>query len=250
MMSPDFPRLMKYLVLAGVSLAIITGILFVDPIAQDLSYHQFADQQTILGIPNFWNVVSNIPFVVVGLIGLVAILSKPVKAPEFDVAYITFFIGVIITGFGSAYYHWNPNNVTLVWDRLPMTLSFMPFFAIMIGKHLSLPLAKQSLIPLIMIGALSVWYWNKTESAGAGDLRPYLLVQFLPIVLIPLMLWFFPKSNQRLIIYVLVAYFIAKLFEHFDHQIYEVLGIMSGHAIKHVIAALGAYYFYLYMRAD
>ena len=32
-------------------------MLLLPPMTQDESYHQFADQRTILGIPNFWNVV-------------------------------------------------------------------------------------------------------------------------------------------------------------------------------------------------
>lgn len=248
-------RSKRHFLLMSVSLVAIVAMFFVAPIAQDLSYHQFADQQTLFSIPHFWNVVSNLPFIWVGLIGLTVLRKKNNNAltgmlPELRMAYITFFIGVFLTGFGSSYYHWNPINATLLWDRLPMTISFMAFFTVIIGENISIPLAKILFYPLVFLGIVSAVYWIVTESNGAGDLRPYALVQFLPVLLIPLILWLYPSpfNGQRYIVYVIGAYVVAKLMEHFDHQIFEVLGMMSGHAIKHVVAAVGTYYFYLALK--
>jgi hypothetical protein len=67
-------------------------------------------------IPNFWNVVSNIPFIAIGAAGLWRFRDGP--------ATIILFLGFFLTGVGSSYYHWHPNDATLFWDRLPMTLSF------------------------------------------------------------------------------------------------------------------------------
>jgi hypothetical protein len=102
----------------------IIGLLLLPPISQDQDYHQFADQRTLLGIPNFWNVVSNLPFIVVGALGLRRFYQKP--------ATFALFSGFLLTGFGSSYYHWNPSDETLLWDRLPMTLCFMAILAIAI----------------------------------------------------------------------------------------------------------------------
>lgn len=242
----------RQLLLLGVSFALIISIFFMDLIAQDPRYHQFADQDTWFSIPHFWNVVSNLPFILVGILGINALVTNSVKGtlPELRKMYFAFFIGLIITGFGSSYYHWNPNNATLVWDRLPMTLSFMAFFTIILGENISLGLGKRLFYPLLLIGILTVVYWFMTESSGRGDLRPYVLVQFLPVILIPLILWLYPSpfSGQRYIVFVLIAYIIAKLMEHFDHEIYEQLGFMSGHPIKHVVAAIGTYYFYIALK--
>ena len=242
----------RQLLLISIALSLFIALFFMDPIAQDQAYHQFSDQNSLLSIPHFWNVISNLPFVFVGLVGL-SLLSKGTPAGSLVAlrpAYITFFIGLIITGFGSSYYHWNPSNASLVWDRLPMTISFMAFFTVVLGENISITLAKRVFYPLLAIGIFTVIYWIMTESKGAGDLRPYVLVQFLPVIMIRLILWLYPSpfGAQRYIVYVLIAYVLAKLMEHFDHEIHDLLGVMSGHAIKHVMAAVGTYFFYLALK--
>ncbi len=143
------------------------GLFFLDPIAQDVKYHSFADQNTLLGIPNFWNVLSNLPFLITGLWGLRIIVKQ--KAP---IAMVVFFIGIILVGPGSAYYHWNPNNITLIWDRLPMTIAFTSFFIWILSIFISDKI-KKALIPALLVGAASVVYW-----AMVDDLRFYAWVQF------------------------------------------------------------------------
>ena len=243
----------RQLLLISIALSLFVALFFMDPIAQDQAYHQFSDQDMLFTIPNFWNVISNLPFIFVGLVGL-RLLFKGTPAgslAELRMTYLTFFIGLIMTGFGSFYYHWNPNNASLVWDRLPMTISFMAFFTVVLGENISITFAKRLFYPLLAMGIFTVVYWIMTESNGAGDLRPYILVQFLPVTMIPLILWLYPSpfGGQRYIVAVLLAYVLAKLMEHFDHEIHNLLlGIMSGHAIKHVVAALGTYFFYLALK--
>ena len=243
----------RQLLLISIALSLFVSLFFMAPIAQDQAYHHFSDADTLFSIPNFWNVVSNLPFIVVGLMGL-HLLSKGTPKGSLEklrMVYITFFIGLIITGFGSSYYHWNPNNASLVWDRLPMTISFMAFFTVVLGENISMTLAKRLFYPLLAIGIFTVIYWIMTESNGAGDLRPYVLVQFLPVIMIPLILWLYPSpfGGQRYIVLVLAAYVAAKLMEHFDHEVHELLGgIMSGHPIKHVVAATGTYFFYVALK--
>ena len=133
--------------LIGLMLASLGVLLLLPPIPQDQSYHQFADQRTLLGTPHFWNVVSNLPFVAIGAMGLWQFRRDP--------ATIVLFLGILLTGFGSAYYHWNPNDRTLFWDRLPMALSFMAILAIAIEERLNAKLGAVLLWPLIAIGVLS-----------------------------------------------------------------------------------------------
>src|SRR5246127_1872563 len=120
------PPLVALLGLMAASLAILP---LLPPIPQDPSYHQFADQRTLLGIPHFWNVVSNLPFVLVGAMGLWQFGR--------DRASFVLFLGVFLTGFGSAYYHWDPNDGTLFWDRLPMALTFMAMLAVAVEERVS-----------------------------------------------------------------------------------------------------------------
>lgn len=220
--------------------------MFLEPIAQDLSYHQFKDQRTIFNLSNFWNVVSNILFLLVGIAGLYSIIqSHRIRLiSDMKIAYIMFFIGVSLVAFGSGYYHLSPDNTTLVWDRLPMTFAFMALFSIIIGEFISSRVGKLALWPLIAFGVFSVFYWHITESNGEGDLRLYLLVQFLPLLLIPLILLLFTPSFTHTSGYwlLLCAYFFAKIFEYFDEVVLNSLFVLSGHSIKHLVAALGIYF--------
>ena len=115
------------MVLSILTVVSIIGLLLIPPISQDQDYHQFADQRTLLGIPNFWNVVSNLPFLAAGALGLQRFYQKP--------ATFVLFSGFLLTGFGSSYYHWNPSDQTLFWDRLPMTLCFMAILSTAIEER-------------------------------------------------------------------------------------------------------------------
>ena len=228
-----------------VSIIAITCVWMLDPIAQDIEYHLFYDQRTILNIPNFWNVISNLPFLMVGIAGLYTLFrSRKIQfINEIKIAYVLFFSGVSLVALGSGYYHLYPGNTSLVWDRLPMTIAFMALFSIIMAEFVSVQLGKKFLWPLIIFGVFSIIYWQHTEARGEGDLRLYILVQFLPIMVIPLILLLFKSRFNYIGGYWLLicAYILAKLFEYFDEAIYNMLPLLSGHTIKHVIAALGVY---------
>jgi len=231
------------LVIGFICIAAFVAVFFVEPIAQDSTYHNFADTNEFFGIANFWNVVSNIPFLIVGLMGL-AQLKRLNIIPEMGVAYWLLFFGVTLVAFGSGYYHLNPNNQTLVWDRLPMTIAFMSLFAVIIAEFVNQQKGSLLLFPLLIVGIASVFFWQWTESKGAGDLRFYALVQFLPIIIIPLILLAYRPGFTMISAYwwLLLAYILAKVLEYFDSDIYHVFNQqMSGHAIKHVAAAVGMY---------
>lgn len=228
-------------ILGLVSLAAVVSLCFIEPIAQDPNYHRFADARSLRGLSNFWNVMSNLPFLAVGGLGFSRYerLSQPASAEGFRVMCW----GVLLVGFGSAYYHANPSNDTLLWDRLPMTVAFVALFSLMLGERVMPNQNRYCLWLLVAAGVASVFYWSWTESLGRGDLRPYLLVQFLPIMLMPFILIMFPERylSNRLLLAALGLYFVAKLLEHFDGRIFSVSGgIISGHASKHVAAAAAA----------
>ena len=144
--------------LAGLTLAAIVAMALVPRIPQDPSYHNFADQRALLGVPNFLNVVSNLPFLAVGIAGLL-FLARPVFGECFLAqserpAYLTFFLGIALTSFGSAYYHLAPSNERLVWDRLPMSIAFMSLLAAIIGERIDAKAGVISLLPLLMLGRI------------------------------------------------------------------------------------------------
>lgn len=215
-------------------LIISIGVLIaIGPILQDLNYHLFSDQSSCLNITNCWNVVSNIPFLIVGVIGLITIKNKANM-----LAYHLFFIGVALVAVGSGYYHLYPNNETLIWDRLPMTVAFMGLFSVVLSEFIDMNFGKKALLPLVSFGLLSIIYWVITE-----DLRPYILVQFYPIIAIIIILLCYKSKNHSIFGYwlLILCYGIAKFCEHFDTEIHQILHIISGHSLKHLVAAIGIY---------
>jgi hypothetical protein len=168
---------------------------------------------------------------------------------------ITFvlFSGVMLTGLGSAFYHYVPNNFTLIFDRLPMTLVFTAFFATIIYDYVDRRMGALVFYGFLVLGIYSVLYWYYTEIIGMGDLRLYAFVQFFPIVAVPLVLVFYKNSKlyTQQVMFVFGAYVIAKVCEHFDAQIFEALHFISGHTIKHLFSALAVYFIYrIYLKAE
>ena len=214
---------------------------FVDPIPQDPAYHELAHDRAGVGVPNFLNVVTNLPFLVVGLYGSLLVARNPAIAGSRALywAWQVLFVGLVLTAFGSAYYHWAPSNASLAWDRLPMTLGFAGFITILIGECVSLRAARLLLVPLLLAGIASVAYWAHTESVGAGDLRPYAMIAVFPMLLTPLILIRYRGSSDMVpaIWTMMLLYAVAKFFEHFDAQTYAALGLISGHSLKHLFIA-------------
>ena len=239
-----------FVLLALTGLLSLGGILAIGPVAQDMRYHLFADNREIWSIPNFWNVVTNAPFAIVGLLGLQK-LRSPGRlgfVHENRMAYTLLFFGTFLVSIGSSYYHLEPDNQTLVWDRLPMTIAFMALFSIIVGESVSVRSGRSLLLPLILAGILSVMYWHFSEVRGQGDLRFYGLVQFYPMLAVPVMLLCFrPRcTHVKAYWWLLLIYIAAKVFELLDHELYDALGFISGHSLKHLTAALGIYVLLLF----
>ena len=249
-------RNQRLALLIGISVTAITATMFVPPMAQDPTYHNLADRRVIAGIPNFWDVVSNAAFLVVGLLGLwtlVQIREDRTRLIDKREAYplAVAFTGTLLIFVGSSYYHWAPSNETLVWDRLPMTLTFMGIFSTVIVERISVKAGLAFLIPLLVVGAASVVYWQMTEQSGQGDLRPYALVQFLPVLLIPVILWLFPArySGVRYLVEMIGWYGIAKVLEFLDAAVWGWTGgWIAGHSLKHCVAAWGIYALVRYLK--
>jgi hypothetical protein len=242
----------KYRILIGISVIALVVAILAPRIAQDPLYHQFADQNAFLSIPNTLNVLTNLLFCWVGIEGVYR-LSRQKSLRIVDAAYpayLVFFAALILIAAGSGYYHWKPDNQTLVWDRLPMTIAFMSFFTIMLAERISVSLARMLFPVLIGIGIASIVYWYLSEQNSQGDLRPYALIQFLPMLLIPSMLLLFTSSytRSRDIWWFLAWYMIAKICETFDAQLLNWLGLLSGHSLKHIAAGVACLVFLRHLR--
>jgi len=155
--------------------ALMATVVFVlPPVPQPKTYHQFADQRTHFGIANFADVTSNLPFAVVGVWGLVFLLRSKSKEraahfldPRERRPYVFVFAGLLCTAAGSSYYHLQPDNSRLVWDRLPMAIVFMSMVGAVITERISLRAGLWLLPVLIAIGAGSVFEWYEV-SCTAG----------------------------------------------------------------------------------
>lgn len=230
-----------------IGLSALSAFFLVDPVPQDDQYHSFSDERTYLGVPNALNVLSNVPLFLVGIFGLMALRSKSLNSANIaksnSMAYWSLFSGVTLVSLGSGYYHLWPGNTTLIWDRLPMTVAFMSLFSIVISEFISEHMGRLLHLPLLSIGMVSVLYWGLTESQGAGDLRPYVMVQFFPMIASPVILLSFKsKFNQVSCYWVLFfSYVLAKIFEYLDSQTHHFLVFISGHGIKHILPAIGLY---------
>jgi len=153
---------------------------------------------------------------------------------------MVFCIGAVFVGLGSAYYHYAPSTQALVWDRLPMTVAFMALFSMVVRDRISEPFGDGLLGPLVLAGVASVGYWYWSELQGRGDLRAYGVIQFLPMLLMPLMLMLCAGKglNTPWLWGTLGTYALSKVAEHFDQVIYDTTGLVSGHSIKHVLGSL------------
>ena len=233
--------------LACLTVAFWTAVFLQAPIPQDPAYHGFADQRPLLGIPHCLNVISNLPFLLVGLWGLCR-LADPRRHAFLGaadaLAYQILFLSVALVGLGSAWYHLDPGNGTLLWDRLPMSAAFMAFLAAAIAERVDRRAGLLSLPPLIAFGLFSVLYWHFTEEAGAGDLRYYIVAQAYPVVFVPLMVRLLPSPYTRGsdLYAAALIYVLAKGAEMLDPAVYAAGGWISGHTCKHLLGALGAWW--------
>ncbi|HEX6318075.1 MAG TPA: hypothetical protein VFZ84_04310 [Burkholderiales bacterium] len=214
-------------------------------VAQSQDYHHFADTRSLLGIGNAADTISNLAFLVVGVMGMAFLRREAARfaSRQEMLAYGVFFAGVAMTSAGSGYYHLAPDDSRLVWDRLPMTLAFMSLVAAIVGERISVRAAGVLLAPLVILGIASVVYWRASAAAGAENLRPYLAVQFGSIaVVLAIALLFRSRYTGGGVIFALAAaYAIAKVLELFDREVYALGGWLSGHTLKHLAAAGGVY---------
>jgi hypothetical protein len=227
----------RLIILAAIPIASAAYQLSLPADPGDPCYHHFADLRQLFGIPNFADVVSNLPFLLVGISGVCAWRAKrPREAP---LSWLAFFVGVAGVGLGSAYYHWAPDDATLVWDRIPMTLGFMALTVAILAECIDPRLERILLLPALGVGVASVVYWHH-----AHDLRFYYWVQSLPNLFIPAAIILLPKRYSHYwLVFVAIAFYLgAKLTEHYDKAMFAALGdTVSGHSIKHLSAAAGCY---------
>lgn len=221
--------------LVAMTVAAIVAAMLVPPIRQDLAYHAFADQRALLGVPHGLNVLSNIGFLLVGGWALARVSRAALPGWE-RAAGLVFAIGLLLTGLGSAWYHAAPSNATLVWDRLPLSALFPTVLGVAVGDRVRAAAGRALLAPLALGAVASVVWWHLTD-----DLRPYAVAQFLPMLLVPLMLVLLPgRRPAGPLVAGIALYAVGKLAEVADASILAAVGLLSGHTLKHLLTAAAA----------
>ncbi|HWI12505.1 MAG TPA: hypothetical protein VNU48_14320 [Burkholderiaceae bacterium] len=231
--------------MVATALAVVLGLH--GPIAQWAGYHAFADGRAWFGVPNAENVLSNLPFALVGGWGLWAVAHLP-QARGGRSAWACFGAAVLCTAFGSALYHWAPSNGALVFDRLPIAWACAALTCALLAERVDARWASPAALTLaLLVATASVAWWWLGEHRGVGDLRAYLFVQFLPMALVPAAIGLkLPRGaaggglRDRDWWIVLGLYALAKLTELADRPVLEALGLVSGHTLKHLFAAAAA----------
>ena len=228
-----------------VAVALVFSLLH--PFPQPQSYHSFADRRGFLGIPNFGDVASNVPFAIVGVWGIIFLASGAASAHFIDQRerwpYLIAFLGLTLTFVGSSYYHLHPDNARLVWDRLPMTLVFMSIVSAIIVERISVRAGLWLLPLLLLIGIASVFQWYASELRGAGDLRIYAAVQAYSAVVLLVALLFPSRYSRGSDFAVVVGFYaLAKALELLDKSIFDSGHVVSGHTLKHLAAAAAGYW--------
>src|ERR1017187_3931484 len=153
-------RLWKWRTRLGLTIAVsllsLMALWFAPRIPLRAGYHDFTDHRPVFGMPNCVDVLSNMPCVIVGILGLVWLSRRSSDTSLIErrerLPYFVFFAGVALTGLGSSWYHLAPNNNRLSWDLLPMSCCFMSMVAALIMERISLSVGFRLLIPLLALG--------------------------------------------------------------------------------------------------
>lgn len=222
--------------------------LFYGPISQPQEYHDFADDREILGIPNALDVMSNLAIIYPGVVGLAFVHEsrKLPKVSEDEISIqITLFSGMILTFAGSVWFHLDPTDSTMLWDRLGMSVVIGSCISLLIHDMWDRNLAAKIHLPIVIASILSVLWWPVFD-----DLRVYFIVKHHPFILFPIFLFCGHRIYDKTSGYYwgLSMFLLATIFEFADQQIFEITGIISGHTLKHLAAGIGLWFLMVMIR--
>lgn len=238
--SPKTSRSRHFLPAGWLILVLSLLMLWHGPITQQAHYHAFADQRAILGIPNLLDVLSNMGFALVGIWGLS--LSWHQRGTS-RAGWVLGFFSLILTALGSVWYHLAPDDTRLIWDRLPIALACAGFLAALASQLHGQLKSQWFALPLALWAIFSVSYWVFTQ-----DLRPYLLLQALPLILLPLWQWQISGKSRAfwLMLLASLCYILAKISELQDLALFNALHLLiSGHTLKHLLASVACLFILL-----
>ncbi len=199
--------------------------------------HPFVDARTFWSIPNALDVLSNAPLSLAGLWGLLALRGRVLPAATQTAAQV-FFAGLLLTGFGSAVYHWAPDAAGLVLDRLGMAVTFAGALALAVAERVGQPPAPATLWTTFVLAVVSALL-----PLSHGNVLPWAVLQYGGVALIVWCALQTPADGAMgLRIGALIGWYaLAKALELGDAAVFHAAGeLVSGHSLKHLAAALAA----------
>jgi hypothetical protein len=209
-------------------------------VAQHAHYHAFADTRNLWGIPFAMDTLSNLPFAVFGVWGVLHLLRQRPEPWDIRRALaLVFFVGLVLTAIGSSYYHLLPDHAGLAWDRLGMVVAFAGLLGMAVADRISARSGVGMAALVLCMGPAAVLVWYHT-----ANLLPWVVVQGGGIVLMLVLALRKPIDQAwGLPLFAVVAlYGLAKLLELGDHSVLEwTQGVVSGHSLKHLVASLSAW---------
>ena len=211
---------------------------WVATLPQWLDYHDFADTRVLGFVPRAGDVLTNLAILAAGL-WAASLRHRVCVSRDERPAFRLLVTGAILTAFGSAYYHWEPSNARLVWDRLPLALLLTAIVSLVLADRLTPAFGRAALLPVGSLAVGSVALWGLTEAFGRGDLWLYLLVRIgASIGILVLLISRRSRYSATALVWMAVACDgLETAAEHFDWQIWLLTGgVVSGHNLKHLFA--------------
>jgi hypothetical protein len=228
-------------VLLGVFLVALALAGFCPPVAQPAQYHAFADQRVWQGLPHAMDVLTNLPFAMAGMWGLGRLWLTSLESDmdrRAQLAVVLFF-GLLVTAMGSTYYHLQPDNWGLAWDRMGMVVAFAGLLGMAVADRISLRAGAAVMAATVLLGPVAVLVWYQT-----GNLLPWSVLQGGGMLLVLTLALRKPLSGSwgLPLMAVMALYAAAKLLELGDQVVFDGTGgLVSGHSLKHVVAAMAAW---------
>ncbi|MDZ7938586.1 MAG: hypothetical protein U5M53_10030 [Rhodoferax sp.] len=229
------------IVLLGCLLGALALAAFGPAVAQYANYHAFADQRGAWGVPHAVDVLSNLPFALAGVLGLFGVWKQRAVA-QVDARWqlITlFFAGLLVTAVCSGYYHWRPDNAGLAVDRCGMVVAFAGLLGAAVADRVGVRMGWVVAGLVLFAGPASA-----LVSLYSGNLLPWAVLQGGGVLLVLCLALRAPVPGAwRLpLLSVIAWYALAKILELNDHHVFAwTQGLVSGHSLKHVAAALAAW---------
>ncbi|CAK9144741.1 unnamed protein product [Ilex paraguariensis] len=195
--------------------------------------------RNFLGVPNTLNVITNFPFLIVGVLGFVLCL----EGDFFNISlrgeiwgWTIFYTGIAAVAFGSAYYHLKPDNSRVTWDTLPMMIAYSSVLSSLIVERAGKRVGLTCLIGLLIVAFISTAY-----ERNLNDLRMCMMFQLIPCIAIPCVTLLYPPKYTHSRYWLLAAgvYLLGQFEVVADRKIFKVTRyVISGHSLEHLCVAM------------